>query len=262
MAEGDDPVTIELSQEFLGTIPENFMKDDAFNPESLLKSWTDQTAEIKRLQATKPDVPESAEGYELNLGDDEALNANAKKVLRPDKESGIDPFVKEFKEAGHGLGLSKEQFDGILKWYINRQGPLMDPPIDQAAELAKVGDNAQSRVDYLDKLHETLVGNGTLTEAEAHEFWLTRSSAAGITLVEKLLKQGGGNLTIPKDIKPEETAANAAELRKKMREITEARDKNEITSGDASRKLAALQEEYKKVYGDEVAGTSVVLEEQ
>lgn len=257
-----DKVTLELDQDFLGSVPENFKKDGAFQPDSLLKSWTDQSRTIKELQASKGDIVEKPEDYTLDLSGDEALGANAKKVLRPDKESGEDPFVADFRKEAHDLGISKQQFDGVMKWYINRQGPLMDPPIDQAAELQKVGDNAQSRVDYLDKLHETLVTNGTLTEDEAHEFWLTRSSAAGIKLVEKLLKQGGGSINIPGDIKAEDTAANAAELRKKMREIGELRDKNEITPGEANRRMTTLKGEYEKVFGTEVAGTSLVLDEE
>lgn len=258
----DDVVDIKVPKADLEGIPDNFLKDGQFSPGSLVKSWKDQQNQIKDLNAKVKPAVEDPKEYKLTIPeDDKDLTANAAKVLKTDEKLGEDPIVHDFRSIAHKHNLSQEAFEGILQWYVNRQGPLMEPPIDQKAELEKLGPDGQKAIDYVDSVRETLKANGTLDDDMYNEMWLTCSSAAGIKLVKALLQQGGG-MKLPTDLTPEDKAVSAEKLKQKVRELMEKRDKGEITAAAADREYAAIQEQYKDIVGSEQGGSSLVMTER
>ena len=235
-----DPVSLELSAEQFNGIPEQFRKDGTVQVEALVKSWKDQQDHIKQSGNHRP--PENASDYSFEAGEDETLKENMDKVLRPDEKTGEDPMVHAFRDEAHKLGLSQDQFHGVLAFYANKQGPQMEPPIDPEAEQKKLGVNWERQTNYVREVRKNLEANGTLSDDMVGEMRLAGQTAAGVRMLTALIKYGGGSTVIPK-LDQTDKASTREELQAEIRKITEARDNGEITEAVANRRFQAVPAE-------------------
>ena len=107
------------------------------------KKNEDLEAEIsKKLQTDmRKDVPETAADY-IFEPNPELVPEGAK--FEMDKEN---PQLKEFGELAHEIGLSPEQYNKVVSLYVANEMAMMP---DKKAETAKLGENAQARIERVD----------------------------------------------------------------------------------------------------------------
>lgn len=147
-----------------GTRPEGladqFWNDDANEirlPE-LIKSESEAKAqqsklanEVKELRDLKgvPEKPESADKY---LEAEGLFNEDGNLIL---PEAGTDrirsipaddPALGAFADIAHKNGLTEKQFLGVVGDFMTSMNPLLPEPLDEAAELASLGDGGKQLV--------------------------------------------------------------------------------------------------------------------
>ena len=259
---GGDLVTLEFAQDVFAGVPEQFRKTEGEGDEAkevidlatFTKSWKDQQEHIKSKTFNPP---ADAKDYKFEPSDDE-MKANAEKALLVDKELGEDPVIHAFRGVAHEIGLSQDQWQKIIGFFVNEQGPRMDPPIDREEEKSKLGADFPKLSKYLDDVRGNLVANGTFSDGMEKEMLIAGQTAEGMRMLNALLQQGGGTVVLPK-LKPENQAARRDELQAKILDLTKRRDSGEITAERANREYAEIQREYQDVVGEQEGGTSVVF---
>jgi hypothetical protein len=132
-------------------IPEKFWNADSgeVNLEDMAKSY----AHLEKFAGGKRDEMRDAILSELQIDAAEGLPEDAKAYVLPKLVEGIDeemvesnPLTAWWREKCHSTGLDQEQFeDGINQYVDMMQSGMGDPQ----AELDKLGENAQVRVDSI-----------------------------------------------------------------------------------------------------------------
>lgn len=270
----DDPpelsgelVPFEFDKTLVEGIPENFIKTEGEGEEAkqvidlaaFTKSWKDQQSHIKN-QAGNNKAPEKPEDYAFEPVDDD-MKAAAAKALRVDDEIGEDPIVHAFREFAHEKGVSKGLFQDIIGWFVTKQAAHMDEPIDPEKEKEKLGADWEKRTTYIAQVRDSLVANGSFDADMVTEMKLAGQTAAGVKMMETLIKLGGGSVVIP-NVKTVDKSATREELQAELRKITEARDKGEISEEAASKRYKEVQDKMTEIVGDGPGGTSVVFADQ
>ena len=92
-------------------------------------------------------LPESPEAYELVLPSVANIMPNAPEGMELQLDEA-DPMLAFWRNTAHQAGLSQDQFNEGIKNFVATQ--VSDLP-DSQAELAKLGENAQERVDRLER---------------------------------------------------------------------------------------------------------------
>lgn len=259
-----DLVEFKFDQAVVEGVPENFIKTEGEGDDqsrvidlaAFTKSWKDQQSFIQSKTYAPPDNPAD---YTFEASDDDT-KANAAKAFKVDEKLGEDPIVHEFRDAAHKLGISQKQFQGIIEFFVNKQGPMMDPPINAEDEMRKLGADAQKQIAYVVEARKNLTANGTLDDDMVQEMRLAGTTAAGVKLLCALLAYGGGNTVIPK-LDTTTKAVRRDELQKELRELTEKRNKGEISEQAANRRFQEIHEKMAEVVGDGEGGTSIVFSE-
>lgn len=268
--EGDTPETtgelieFKFDQAIVDGVPENFIKtegegDDAskvIDLAAFTKSWKDQQTFIQSKSYTPPEKPED---YKFEASDEDT-KTNAEKAFRVDEKLGEDPVLHDFRKTAHDLGITQKQFQGIVQFFVNKQGPLMDPPIDVEAEKKKLGTDWQKQVAYIAQVRSNLTANGTMDDDMVKEMRLAGQTAAGVKMMRALLAYGGGSVVVPK-LETTNKAARRDEIQKELRELASKRDKGEISEQAANRRFQELQDQYTEVVGEGREGTSLVFTE-
>ena len=239
-------------------IPDNFIKNGEFAADSLIKAWKDANDEVRQLRKSKAatDAPDKPDGYDYALTEDQ--QQMAAKVLRPGEDGSEDPVLANFRQFAHEESMSKDLYGKLVRWYIETTAPLIPDPVDQKAELGKLGTHAQKIIDATDSFGETMKANGLFDEAMAQEFRLTCSSAAGIKMINAI-RDHYGESPIPVQLHRQAAQTDsAADLDAKVGDIAKRRAAGEITEEQADRELAAAMEGYEEIYGTEPTGRSIV----
>ena len=166
-------------------IPEKFWDAEAGAPniENLAKSY----AELERRGNTVSDDklkelreqfesdrlanrPETADGY--TLPEDERFDADA---------LSASPIVGLWRKAAHEAGLDDKQFQNVLSEYADAEIARADATA--RAEMEKLGDTAQDRVDAVSKFAQA-----SFPEEEFAAVAQVASTAAGVAALERIMK--------------------------------------------------------------------------
>ena len=247
---------LKLTREQFEAVPENFRKDGEVLFDSLVKSWSDAQALILN-KGYQP--PEKDADYKFEPVDDD-MKANAAKALQVDEKLGEDPIINAFRPVAHELRLTQDQWQGIIGFFVNQQGPLMEEPIDRKAEEAKLGADWQKKSNYLAQVRQTLEANGSFDKDMVEEMRLAGQTAAGVKMMIGLLGHGKDGVVVPR-LDETKTAARRDEIQGKLKKLAEDRDAGKITETAANRQYKELMEEMEQVVGPEQGGTSVVFTE-
>lgn len=266
---GGDLLKLETRPDWL---PEQFHdpKTGEIRLQGLTKSWKDQQDVIANRVKEMPEdalknaglmkIPEGAvsdpEAFELVV--DDSLKDAAARVLVEDKELGEDPMLHKFRGVAAKHKLTGEAFNDIVGWYITESAAVMPAPLDSKAEMAKLGPQGQNVINATNAFGETLKRQGLIDDDTFQEYRLCCASAPGIKLIQAI-RDHYGEKSVPVQIQQQAVdAAGSGELRAKQAAIGADLDAGKIDDREAQRRYEALQGEYKKFYGEEPAGASLV----
>ena len=250
-----DALTVTLKR---SDIPDNFIKDGEFAAGSLVKAWKDANEEVRELRKAKApaDVPDKPDDYVYALTEDQ--QQMAEKVLQPGEDGSEDPVLADFRQFAHDRQMPKGLYGDIVRWYIETTAPLIPDPVDQKAEISKLGTHAQQIIDATDAFGEQMKANGLFDDAMAKEFRITASSAQGIKMLNAI-RDHYGEPPVPVQLHQQAVqTGDASDLDAKMGDIARKRAAGELTEDQANREAAALDAEYEKIYGTDPARTSIV----
>tara|TARA_B100000745_G_scaffold295464_1_gene239574 strand:+ start:682 stop:1470 length:789 start_codon:yes stop_codon:yes gene_type:complete len=99
-----------------------------------------------------------------------------------DKEN--EQYV-EFGKTAHNLGLNQEQFNSVMDLYVRNEMAYMP---DKKAELTKLGDNGQARIERID-----LWAKANLTEQSYNSVVKQATSGEFIIAMEELIRKTGSS---------------------------------------------------------------------
>lgn len=216
---GKPPAPPPAASERPDYIPEKFWKDGKADLESLAKSYAE--AEKKVLTKTEElaaqvradlfkERPEAADKYEVKPIEGVRMDELVK-----------HPAVVKAREISFEAGLSNEKFNGIITSMIDI---LKDGGVDQAAEKAQLGDNADVRLNAV----ATWAKAQAKDDAEFSAIADVAKTAAGVRLLERLM----GTAAAPSnEIVPPVPALTIDDLKKMQ---------NDPRYWDASRREAAF----------------------
>jgi hypothetical protein len=93
------------------------------------------------------------------------------------------------------LGLDQQQFSRLLQFDVEmRLAEHTALQAELAAERKTLGDKGDQRLSAVAAWAKGLKDKGEITAAEFEEISLTASSAAGVTLLEKIIAKANGNV--------------------------------------------------------------------
>lgn len=166
-------------------IPEKFWDAEAGAPnvENLAKSYAElerrgnsvsdeKVAELRSQfeQDRLANRPETSDGY--TLPQDERFDGDA---------LSASPVVSLWRKAAHEAGLDDKQFQGVLSQYADAEIARIDAAA--RAEMEKLGDTAQDRVDAVSKFAQA-----SFPEEEFAAVAQVASTAAGVAALERIMK--------------------------------------------------------------------------
>lgn len=174
--------------------PENFWRKDANEPdlEGIAKSWRDLRAKISKGHHNAP-----ADGnYDMgSFGDTAADN----------------PMAQELAAFAKDNGLNQAQFDDLATRLRTKAGELMEGErIDPAAEMKKLGPNANAMVNGMVDWARGLVNKGVWAKEDFEEFKIMGGTAQGLRALMKIREAYEGRLPI--ETSPIEGAPTKEEL--------------------------------------------------
>jgi len=143
-------------------------------------------------------VPADAGAYLKNY--DPAAFAKAAKLPDGVTVPASDPLLAAFGEAALSAGLKPEQFDKVAAHIAGKLGRgevLLDGmpgPIDEAAELKKLGENGAVIVESVAGRLKALRQSGAMTEDEAKMAQSIGATAEGVSLLRALLSAGSAEI--------------------------------------------------------------------
>jgi len=171
-------------------IPEQFWKDGKLDDVGLIQSFNDVS---KAKDATLDDLrdqfksefekavaenrPETADAYEL--GD------MPEGVVVNEEELASNPLLSFWREKAFAAGLGQEDFQAGVQAYV---ASLMEGQPDTQAEIAKLGDTAQDRINAV-----ALWSKSTFKEDEMSAIEAMTSTAGGIKALERVMKMARGS---------------------------------------------------------------------
>ncbi len=223
--------------------PEQFWdaKEGRPNNEAMVKSWQDTRTRLKELESqSKYVAPESPADYAFEV---EGL---------PDGYSlpDDDPVLQLFKECAHEAGVPQEVFSKMapkLVQGIFSLAPDDYEPVDENAERAKLGENADHMINSVVAQAKQLQEQGLWTEDEFKEVVMMNSTANGIRAMNKLFRHVMGEAQIPRDAGGEAGLMSESELYAAFQSEKYRNDANYRNEVDAMAK---------RVFGTGPAGTS------
>lgn len=173
-------------------MPENFIKDGKPDYESLAKSWRDLRGKISKGAHNAP-----ADGkYDTSkFGENSDDNPMANTMAGWAKENG----------------LSQAQFDDLVdRLQTNAKQILESDIVDPAAEMAKLGPNANAMVNGMVDWARGLVNKGIWSKDDFEEFKIMGGTARGLQALVKIRTAYEGR--VPIESAPLEGAPSKEEL--------------------------------------------------
>ena len=148
---------------------------------SLEESIAEQAKGYNEIRSRMGAFTGAPEAYETNLAPE--LTEAGFELLEN------DPLIEQFSEAAKEMGVNQEGFDKLLAIYANQQLAEIEAakaaePDRVAAEMAKLGNNAEQRVN---NVSTWITANMSAEEAEG----LTEiaSSASAVMAIESLIQK-------------------------------------------------------------------------
>lgn len=171
-------------------IPEQFWDGDAkaVKADEFGAHYTGLVASAAKLAERAAAVPGKPEEYkiELKLPDDVKLPDGAK--FDPAK----DPRLPQFLKVAHGLGLSNIEVNNLVA--LDAQLAIAEHAAETAriaAETKKLGEKATDRIAAVKNWAKALPD---ISDEERSEIHAIASSAAGVTVLEKLMAKINGGI--------------------------------------------------------------------
>lgn len=180
-------------------LPEQFWDPATNQPrlDALAKSWTDLRRKVSQGTGQAPENPDA---YAMPK-----IEGLTEEILKPD-----DPLWKQVRENAHKAGVSQAQLEAIINPYIEdalarmKGQPATSPEAEaaarqeaRAAEMQKLGPNAELMVQDMKAWIKGMQTRGGLTEGEAAAL-LAAGNADGIRALAKL-RAMTGEKAIPLD---------------------------------------------------------------
>jgi len=162
-------------------LPEKFFKDGQPDTENLAKSYTERErkigqrkeeviAEVREELTKDSGKPESPDNY--TVPELEGINMD---------ELKSHPMVEWFRGFAHQRGLSDKDFQEAVGNYVNT---LRSEQLDPAAEMKKLGDDAEARIAYVANWI-----NANISDPDEQEIYRQEGATAdGIRRIEKIIK--------------------------------------------------------------------------
>jgi hypothetical protein len=132
------------------------------------------------LADLRKEVPEKPEGYAVVVP--KGLPDGFEPLIPPD----TDPYLKALRATAHEAGLKPAQFQGLVDGFYAWQASTM---IDQQAEMAKLGDGAQARVEATNAYLKKHLPAGSFEQIEA--MTATADAFLGIEMLVRAAQAGG-----------------------------------------------------------------------
>lgn len=152
--------------------------------EALAKSQADLRRQVSSGEH-KP--PKDAEGYKFEISEEQKPTAD---VIMPE---GLDddPMVANFRDTAHELGLSQDQAQKLMSWYVGQAEQFLPEPLNVEAEMKKLGPRANDIMQHMVNLGDKLENVGLLTDELKEEFYLMAGTANGIKVFDAIFQHYG-----------------------------------------------------------------------
>jgi hypothetical protein len=205
-------------------------------PKVLVGKFQVSEAELETMLARqsqddlrKATLPQTPDGYKLELSEGATLPGGAKFEFRTD-----DPALLAAKNWAHARGLDQATFSEALTLYASHEAQKNSEILAaQAREIAKVGPNAPQRVDSVFNFVRSQMG-----DADAKMIMRTMVSDAQIRFYEKMItrftNQGSGSFS-RRGNEPDKTGISDAEWDK----MTYTQQKDYSERATAAREASA-----------------------
>ena len=238
--------------------PEWLTEDKFWDPENGVKQ--DLLFQNYRELVTKQsqgklegDVPETVDGYELDLPEN---YPNREAVL---EGLGEDPIAQWFRDTCHELKLPTNIASTLWNGYMERALEQMPEPFSAEKEIESLGPQGAAIVEHLAKTGEQWKSIGLFNEADIRAFALAAHNADGARMMSKVINHLEGNAQIPAKL-PVSGAMSRQELEsKRWLTIEDGPQKGQYRYDTDLAFRAEVDQDYEKMYGTEPAGTSVPL---
>ena len=256
--DGDDDKTIEPSSDGKLVFKD---KPDWLNSRFFdEKTGEVQVQELAKSQADLREqiskgwdkTPKTAADYEFDLSDDE----KAVETLALQEDDGApDPVKSAFLEAMHKADIPQGKVNDIYKAMLNTIGELMHEAPSAQKVIDDIGRNGLAVLTntkrHIGHLEE--IGVLAADEAEAVRGWM--QTGTDVRAYQAMRdRYGDKEIDIPPGSAPPSGASSKAELQAKLGKLVERANKGENVQAEHD----TLMEDYKKTFGEEPAGTSLV----
>tara|TARA_A100000172_G_scaffold49791_1_gene31203 strand:- start:1092 stop:1847 length:756 start_codon:yes stop_codon:yes gene_type:complete len=146
-----------------------------------------------------------------------------------------DPTFTAWQEWSHEIGLTPEQFNQATTFYVQNELAMMP---NKAAELEKLGENAQARLDRLDMWagrHLSPEGYNAIT--------LAASNADTVMALEQMIKMTRDPSMVTEDAKPDGplSYAELQDMQRQARQMTMSAERVDLENkiADGFKRLAS-----------------------
>lgn len=175
-------------------VPEKFLKDGEADVENLVKSYTELET---KLRTTRPNAPASADDYSFDF---------------PEGFDVDDKATTEFKKEAHEKGLSQDQFEWVMKEYLDTVATTMTestPSVEKAEKALKEvwGDGFEDQRSAAQLAWKTFGGDLDVNEVGNNPVALQVLAKIGATLKEDGVTSGVAETSSDVGISDEEMYA-------------------------------------------------------
>lgn len=153
-------------------------------------------------EAARSALPQKPEDYKLDVKLPDTVKVPDGLTLKVDDK---DPRVPLLRAVAHQHGLSQDAVNALVA--LDAQMKIADHTAETARvaeENKKLGDKAPDRIAAVTNWAKGLKDRGEFTAAEYDELRVTASTAAGVTLLEKIMAKAAG--AVPGNQPPREPA--------------------------------------------------------
>ena len=151
-------------------LPENFWnaEDGQANYEAMAKSWADMRKMVSQGAHKAP--PDGK--YDTSVFKSENINE--------------DPLASAYLGWAQKYGVSQAAFNEMAAQFQEITQQMAPPPMDAAAEMKKLGPNAQAIINSMAEWGRGFVNKGVWSNDDFEEFKVMGGTAAGLNALQKL----------------------------------------------------------------------------
>lgn len=173
-------------------LPETFY--DPKTGEVKVEALAQNAADLKAKLSTgthKP--PATAEGYAIDFSKeaDPGVKAAAAAIIVTGEDGSPDPVLAAVQADCFKEGVSVHAFNTVLRSYLKNLAPTLPPPMDEQAELAKLGHMGPAMLKNLNTFADEQLKHGKWTDGERQKFRDYLYDAEDARFLQKLLFDAG-----------------------------------------------------------------------